>query len=59
MVEFEVNHELYKGHLLVMFQIVESSRLRDRVYKVEKYFLRWLRSMEIVITQGNLLFYTI
>lgn len=53
MVTFEVDHMLYKGHLLVPHQIVESSRLVDRVRQVEKYFSRWLRHMEIILVQGQ------
>lgn len=44
---------LYKGHLLVQHQIVESSRIQSRVQQVELYFSRWLRHMQMVITQGQ------
>lgn len=53
MVLFHVEHNLYKGHLLVPHQIVESSRLPDRVHLVELHFTRWLRQMQKVITQGQ------
>lgn len=52
-VTFEVDNNLYKGHLLVPFQIEESARLKDRVAEVERYFLRWLRIMETILTQGR------
>lgn len=53
MVTFEVDHMLYKGHLLVPHQIVESSRMIERVRQVETYFSRWLRFMEIILIQGK------
>lgn len=53
MVEFEVDHNLYKGHLLVPFQITESSRIATRVYVVELYFRRWLHKMQTVMIQGR------
>lgn len=53
MVVFYVDHNLYKGHLLVAHQIVESSRLPDRVHLVEVHFTRWLRQMQKVLTQGQ------
>lgn len=48
-----MDNNLYKGHLLVPFQIEESARLKDRVADVERYFLRWLRIMETILTQGR------
>lgn len=53
MVTFEVDHMLYKGHLLVPHQIEESSRIVSRVRQVELYFSRWLRYMEIILEQGK------
>lgn len=48
-----MDNNLYKGHLLVPFQIEESARRKDRVAEVERYFLRWLRIMETILTQGR------
>lgn len=53
MVTFEVDHNLYKGQLLMPFQITESSRIYSRVKLVELYFCRWLRKIQMVITQGQ------
>lgn len=51
-IKFEVNHNLYKGRLLVPHQITETSRNRNLVYEVESYFQRWMRQIQTVITQG-------
>lgn len=34
-------------------QITETSRNRNLVYEVEKSFLRWMRQIETIITQGQ------
>lgn len=53
MVTFYVEHELYKGHLLAPHQIAASSRIPERVARVEAHFSSWLRKMQKVITQGQ------
>lgn len=52
-VGFQVTQELYKGHLLVMWQIQETARNRDLTYSVEKIFQRWMRKIQTVLTQGH------
>lgn len=44
---------MYKGHLLVAYQITESSRKRDKVYAIETILCRWMRQIKTVITQGH------
>lgn len=51
--EFSVSHNLYKGFLLAPHQIKESSQNRYRVYDIEIIFKRWLRKIQIVLTQGQ------
>lgn len=50
--DFEVSHNLYKGHLLVPHQIRETSRKRELVDDVKSYFDRWLQQILIVLIQG-------
>lgn len=50
---FDVSHELYKGHLLVPYQIKETSIRPNLVYEVEKSFRRWMRKTEIALLQGR------
>lgn len=55
LMEFEVSHKLYKGHLLVPHQIKDTSRKRELVDEVKKYFDRWLQRIAIILTQGKFL----
>lgn len=52
MTDFEVSHNLYKGHLLVPHQIQETSQKRELVDDVKSYFDRWLQQIYIILTQG-------
>lgn len=49
---FEVDNMLFKGHLLVPFQIQESSKIKKRVAQVEEAFKMWMRQMQYAIQQG-------
>ncbi|KAG4073253.1 hypothetical protein HA402_008599 [Bradysia odoriphaga] len=51
--DFEVSHKLFKGHLLVPHQIKATSRNRDLVDEVKKYFDRWLQRIAIVLLQDK------
>lgn len=51
--DFEVNHNLFKGHLLVPHQIKATSRKRELVDEVKVYFDRWLQQIRIVLLQGR------
>ncbi|XP_055595824.1 dynein axonemal heavy chain 8 [Uranotaenia lowii] len=50
---FEVDHDLYKGHLLAPVQVEESARIPERVYAAERAFARWMRQVQFALTQGN------
>lgn len=52
-VNFDVSHELFKGFLLVKFQIEASSRDESRVRLVEKYFSLWMRQIQGILVEGN------
>lgn len=52
-IKFEVNHDLYKGFLLTNFQVVQSSKNRDKVRMVEREMSRWLNLMKIMISRGH------
>lgn len=53
MVNFQVNHNLFKGFLLAPHQIKETSKKRDKVAEVEAAFNIWLKQIKSVISQGN------
>lgn len=44
---------LFKGYLLVPFQIQESSKIKKRVVQVEEAFKLWMRQMQYAIQQGK------
>lgn len=48
-----MNNNLYKGHLLVAYQIEETARKRDKVHEIEAILTHWMRQMKTVITQGQ------
>lgn len=52
-VYFQVSHGLFKGHLLVMYQIKETSKNRELTEAVERIFLHWMRKVQTVLTQGH------
>lgn len=52
-VKFDVDHNMFKGFLLVPHQIEETSRNRERVRIVENTFVSWLKQIKIVISHGN------
>lgn len=53
MVNFEVSHELFKGLLLVRFQIEASSKDIKRVRLVERYFGQWMRQIQSILVEGK------
>lgn len=53
MVNFEVSHELFKGLLLVRFQIEASSKDVKRVRLVERYFGQWMRQIQSILVEGK------
>ena len=52
-INFEVNHELYKGFLLAPHQIVATSKRRDKVAEVEAAFVTWLKQIKSAVCQGH------
>jgi dynein heavy chain, axonemal len=50
---FEVPHALYKGHLLVLYQITTTAKSRERVAHVEMTFNHWTRQIQTAITEGQ------
>lgn len=50
--KFVVNHNLYKGHLLVPHQVKDTSCKRELVDEVKVHFDRWLQQISIVLIQG-------
>lgn len=52
-ITFEVNDMLYKGKLLVPFQIDETSQNRQLVGLAEKYFNGWMRQIRTAIFKGK------
>ena len=52
-VNFEVSHELFKGFLLVKYQIETSSKDVNRVRLVERYFSAWLRQIQGILVEGK------
>lgn len=52
-INFDVNTDLFKGHLLVKYQIEESSRSKGLVLQTEEYFLRWMNQIKVVLVQGR------
>ncbi|XP_039952580.1 dynein heavy chain 8, axonemal [Bactrocera tryoni] len=52
-VNFEVSHELFKGLLLVKFQIEASAKDVGRVRLVERYFAQWLRQIQGILVEGK------
>lgn len=55
LIDFEVSHNLFKGHLLVPHQIKATSRKRELVDEVKHYFDRWLQQISICLIQGTVL----
>lgn len=56
-ISFHVNHDLFKGFLLVPHQIEATSKRRDKVAEVEKTFSVWMKQIKIVVVQGNQIVY--
>lgn len=52
-VEFKVDHDLFKGHLLAPFQIEETALKRELVMKVEQIFIKWMRQIKMILVIGN------
>lgn len=52
-VEFEVDHDLFKGHLLAPFQIEETALKRELVIKVETIFIKWMRQIKMILVIGQ------
>ncbi|XP_037951167.1 dynein heavy chain 8, axonemal [Teleopsis dalmanni] len=52
-VRFDVNHDLFKGRLLVRFQILNTSKDMERVRTVEKYFSQWMKQIQAILTEGQ------
>ncbi|XP_036329883.1 dynein heavy chain 8, axonemal-like [Rhagoletis pomonella] len=52
-VNFEVSHELFKGLLLVKFQIEASAKDVGRVRLVERYFAQWLRQIQGILVESK------
>lgn len=52
-VEFDVDHDLFKGHLLASFQIEETALNRDLVMKVEQSFTKWMRQIKMILVIGD------
>lgn len=52
-VNFDVSHELFKGLLLVKFQIEASAKDITRVRIVERYFANWLRQIQGILVEGK------
>lgn len=50
---FEVDNNLYKGRLLVDFQIKATASNRDLVQLVEKHFSRWMDQIHLVLNEGR------
>uniref|UniRef100_A0A336MB49 CSON013031 protein n=1 Tax=Culicoides sonorensis TaxID=179676 RepID=A0A336MB49_CULSO len=48
---FEVPQNLYKGHMLVPYQILETSRNVDLVFEIEKHFNRWISKISRIIQE--------
>jgi dynein heavy chain len=54
-VNFEVNHDLYKGFLLAPHQIEETAGHPERMLQVEREFLGWIRLIYEADNQGDIL----
>uniref|UniRef100_A0A1A9WR67 AAA+ ATPase domain-containing protein n=1 Tax=Glossina brevipalpis TaxID=37001 RepID=A0A1A9WR67_9MUSC len=52
-VNFDVSHELFKGFLLVKYQIEASSKDMNRVRSVERYFGQWMRQIQGILVEGK------
>lgn len=52
-VEFEIDHDLFKGHLLAPFQIEETALKKELVVKVEKIFIKWMRQIKMILVIGH------
>ncbi|EDV57152.2 LOW QUALITY PROTEIN: uncharacterized protein Dere_GG23061, partial [Drosophila erecta] len=52
-VHFDISHELFKGLLLVRWQIEASSKIVTRVRLVEHYFEQWLRQIQGILVEGK------
>ncbi|XP_026846872.1 dynein heavy chain 8, axonemal [Drosophila persimilis] len=50
---FDVSHDLFKGFLLVRWQIEASSKIVTRVRLVERYFEQWLRQIQGILVEGK------
>lgn len=53
MVNFDVNHELFKGFLLAPHQVEATCKRRDKVAQVEIAFIAWMKQIKIVNSHGN------
>lgn len=53
MIHFEVNHDLYKGHLLAPHQIEASAKKPEKVAEVERSFNIWMKKIENAMVQGH------
>lgn len=52
-IKFEVDHQLFKGFLLVAHQIEATSKRRDKVAEVENYFYQWMKQIKTVVVRGH------
>lgn len=52
-IKFDVSHDLYKGFLLTDFQVVQTSKNRNKVDVIEKEMSKWLNQMKIIISRGH------
>lgn len=52
-VQFNVNHELFKGFLLAPHQIEATSKRRDKVEEVQKAFYTWVQQIKIIVEHGH------
>lgn len=51
-IHFEVDHDLYKGFLLVPYQIRATSKKRVKVLEIETIFRKWMKQMEVAVIQS-------
>lgn len=52
-VVFEVDHNLFKGYLLVPHQIGETALKRELVVQVERVFIKWMRQIKVILVIGH------
>jgi dynein heavy chain len=53
MVTFDVDHDLYKGHLLAPHQIEATAKKPEKVVDVERFFNIWMKRIENAMVQGH------